>query len=106
MRHYDVLLVNPLIDGMNLVVKEGAAVNRRDGVILLSEGAGAYEELREHVLPVAPADIEGVVRALHRALTMPRRERAARARALRSIVQEYDLTRWLERQFQDLVART
>jgi trehalose 6-phosphate synthase len=104
MRHYDALLVNPLIDGMNLVVKEGAAVNQRDGVILLSEGAGAYEELREHVLPVAPADIEGVVRALHQALSMPRRERAARARALRQIVRERDLTAWLERQFQDLVA--
>jgi trehalose 6-phosphate synthase len=53
---------------------------------------------------VAPADIEGVVRALHQALSMPRRERAARARSLRQIVHERDLTAWLESQFQDLVA--
>lgn len=106
LRHYDVLLVNPLIDGMNLVAKEGAVVNRRDGVILLSEGAGAFEQMRDHVLPVAPADIEGVVRALHQALTMPKRERAARARALRRLMREADLTDWLERQFRDLVALT
>ncbi len=106
MRHFDVLLVNPLIDGMNLVAKEGALVNGRDGVIVLSEAAGAFPQLQEYVLPVAPADIEGTVRALDAALRMPRRERAARARALRAIVREADLTDWLVHQFEDLVALT
>lgn len=106
MRHYDVLLVNPLIDGMNLVAKEGALVNQRDGVILLSEAAGSYDQMREHVLPVAPADIEGTVRALHQALTMSKRERATRARALRAGVYAADLTDWLLRQFEDLAALT
>jgi trehalose 6-phosphate synthase len=106
MRHYDALLVNPLIDGMNLVAKEGALVNRRDGVVLLSEGAGAYEQLREHVIPIAPADIEGVVRALHQALSMPKRERARHAHALRELVRQADLSDWLERQFGDLVSLT
>jgi trehalose 6-phosphate synthase len=106
MRHYDVLLVNPLIDGMNLVAKEGAVVNRRDGVILLSEGAGAFEQLQEHVIPLAPADIEGAVRALHQALTMPKRARASRARALRRLVHDADLNDWLERQLRDLVSLT
>lgn len=104
MRHSDVLLVNPLIDGMNLVVKEGALVNQRDGAIVLSEAAGAYEELREHVIGVAPADIEGTVRALHEALVMPAEERRRRAEALRATVRERDLAHWLEQQFQDLFA--
>lgn len=106
MRDFDVLLVNPLIDGMNLVAKEGAIVNRRNGVIVLSEAAGSYDQMRDHVLPVAPADIEGTVRALHRALTLPKRERARHARALRAMIHEADLHDWLERQFQDLVELT
>lgn len=104
MRQYDVLLVNPLIDGMNLVAKEGALVNRRDGVLVLSEAAGAYEQLREHVIGVAPADIEGTVRALHTALTMPDEERRRRAAALRAAVREHDLARWLQTQFEDMLA--
>ena len=51
---YDVLLVNPIIDGMNLVSKEGPLVNERDGVLILSELAGSYEQLQECVLPVSP----------------------------------------------------
>lgn len=106
LRRYDVLLVNPLIDGMNLVVKEGALVNERDGVIVLSEAAGAYEQLRDHVIAVAPADIEGTVRALHEALTMPPEMRRARAEAARRGVKEYDLARWLEQQFEDMAGLT
>ena len=51
----DVVLVNPLIDGMNLVAKEAALVSQRDAVLVLSETAGAYDQMAEHVLPVAPA---------------------------------------------------
>lgn len=101
---YDVLLVNPVIDGMNLVSKEGPLVNERDGVLVLSELAGSYEQLGEFALPVAPADLEGTVRALHQALTMPRDERRRRAAALKRLVQEEDITFWLERQFRDLMA--
>lgn len=106
LQRFDVLLINPLIDGMNLVAKEGALLNGRDGVIVLSEAAGSFDQLREHVLPVAPADIEGTVRALHHALTMPGPERAARARALRALVRKADLAEWLGRQFRDLLALT
>ncbi len=101
---YDVLMVNPVIDGMNLVSKEGPLVNARDGVLILSETAGSYEQMAEHVLPVAPTDIEGTVRALHRALTMPQRERKRRAQALKRLVQEQDIAVWLESQFRDLTA--
>ncbi|MCJ7522890.1 MAG: trehalose-6-phosphate synthase, partial [Dehalococcoidia bacterium] len=61
MRLCDVLLVNPVIDGMNLVAKEGPIVSAKDSVLVLSESAGAHEQLGEHVVSVAPADIEGMV---------------------------------------------
>lgn len=103
---YDVLLVNPVIDGMNLVSKEGPLVNDRNGVLILSELAGSFEQLQEYVLPVSPADLEGTVRALHQALTMPEDERRARAEGLRRQVEDNDIVRWLESQFKDLLALT
>jgi trehalose 6-phosphate synthase len=96
-----VLLVNPIADGMNLVAKEGALINQRDGVILLSEYAGAYYELGEHVLTVSPFDIHSMAEALHAALTMPRDERQRRAEALRKQVQSADVKNWFYRQMED-----
>ncbi len=104
MRLYDVLLVNPLMDGMNLVAKEGPLVNNRDGVLVLSEMAGAHEQLGDYALSVCPTDLEGTLRALYAALHMPRDERRRRAAALRRAVQEEDITYWMERQFRDLMA--
>lgn len=100
----DVMLVNPLIDGMNLVAKEGSLVNRRDGVLILSEAAGSYDQLREFALSIGPADIEGSVRALHHALRMGARERKRRSQGLRKLVQEEGVREWLMRQFRDLQA--
>jgi trehalose 6-phosphate synthase len=104
MRLYDVLLVNPLMDGMNLVAKEGPLVNTRDGVLVLSEMAGAHEQLGEYALSICPTDLEGTVRALHSAITMPDEEKRRRAAALRRAIQEEDLTFWMQRQFRDLMA--
>jgi trehalose 6-phosphate synthase len=104
MRNSDVLMVNPVIDGMNLVAKEGPLVNRRDGVVLLSETAGAFEQLSEYVLPVAPADIEGMVRTLYQGLEMAPDERRHRAAALREAVTSDDIIAWLASQFRDLLA--
>jgi len=101
---YDVLLVNPIIDGMNLVSKEGPLVNKGDGVLILSELAGSSEQLSDFSLNVSPTDLEGTVRALHQALTMPEEERRRRATALKQLIQEQDITHWLESQFQDLAA--
>jgi trehalose 6-phosphate synthase len=101
---YDVLLVNPIIDGMNLVSKEGPLVNERDGVLILSELAGSFEQLSAHCIPIAPTDLEGTVRAMHEALNMPPAERRRRASALKSLIQNEDITFWLERQFADLMA--
>jgi len=103
MRLFDVLLVNAVIDGMNLVAKEGPVVNTKDGVLVLSETVGAYEELGEYALGVAPADLEGTMRAMHQALTMPPEERHARAQSLRKTIGEHDVGAWLCRQFDDLM---
>jgi trehalose 6-phosphate synthase len=102
MRLCDVLLVNPVIDGMNLVAKEGPIVSANNSVLILSESAGAHEQLGEHVISIAPADVEGLTRALHEALTMDAAERKRRAEALRKAIEEEDITKWLYHQFQDI----
>src|SRR6202022_43184 len=75
LRNFDVLLVNPVYDGLNLVVKEGALVNHINGVIVLSENAGAHEELHAHVLSVNPFDVETTAPAMLAGLTMGPDER-------------------------------
>jgi trehalose 6-phosphate synthase len=101
MQLYDVLLVNPIADGMNLVAKEGVLVNRKNGVLLLSEYAGAFYELGEHALTVSPFDVYGTAEAMHQALTMPMAERAQRAEALRQIVVKNDVREWFAAQVED-----
>jgi trehalose 6-phosphate synthase len=102
MSEADVMLVNPIIDGMNLVAKEAPIVNTRNAVLILSEGAGAFEQLQDGVLPVTPTDIEGTARALEMALTMPADERARRAALLRAEVEQNDISTWLYQQLSDL----
>jgi trehalose 6-phosphate synthase len=92
---YDVLLVNPVRDGLNLVAKEGPLVNTADGVLLLSREAGSFEELRGEALELNPFDVEGTAEALLEALDMPGPERARRARALRGIVASRKPGDWL-----------
>jgi len=95
MRLYDVLMVNAVIDGMNLVAKEGPTVNNRDGVLILSETVGACEQLGENALTVAPTDLEGMTQALYTALTMPPDEKKKYATALKKSIEEEDITNWL-----------
>ena len=101
---YDVLLVNSLADGMNLVSKEGPVVNERDGVVVLSTEVGSHRELSGGVLSVAPTDIAGTADALWLGLTMAEQEKRDRAQRLRRIVARNDLRNWLERQSEDLSA--
>ena len=98
----DVLLVNPFADGMNLVAKEGPIVNKCKGVLVISEGAGAYHQLAEAALGVAAGDVEGTADALYRALTMPEAERADRLQRLRRVIEAEDLDWWARRQIEDL----
>jgi trehalose 6-phosphate synthase len=104
MQLYDVLLVNPITDGMNLVAKEGPMLNQRDGVLVVSEGAGASEELGDGALVVSPYDVLHTAEALHRALVMPAEERAERAATLRAAVEQHTVDDWLHDQLNDLAA--
>ncbi|MDQ6878419.1 MAG: trehalose-6-phosphate synthase [Candidatus Dormibacteraeota bacterium] len=101
-KNYDVLLVNSLYDGMNLVAKEGSLLNRRQGVLVLSENVGAWEELGQDALTINPFDVEATTAALYQALTLPHEDRARRAARLRATVKANDIARWTERQFADL----
>ena len=93
-KQFDVLLVNAVFDGLNLVAKEAPLVNERDGVLILSENAGAHEELGEWALTVNPFDVAGQARALHEALTMAEDERRRRLEGIRRRVREHDIEAW------------
>jgi len=99
---YDVLLVNSIADGMNLVAKEGPIVNERDGALVLSTAAGAFDELRHGALPVHPRDVDQTAQALHAALTLSAGERRERAESLREAVLRHDLDAWLRLLLADL----
>lgn len=92
----DVVFVNPVRDGLNLVAMEGPLVNRRDAALCLSREAGAYELLRDHCVPVHPFDVSQSAAALHRALTMEPGERAEHARAIRQRIGENPAEGWLD----------
>jgi trehalose 6-phosphate synthase len=99
------MLVTALRDGMNLVAKEYVATRTDDdGVLVLSEFAGAADELRTALL-VNPHDIDGLKDAMVQAATMPKRERQKRMRAMRKRVFEHDVTRWSD-SFLDELRRT
>jgi trehalose 6-phosphate synthase len=101
-KQFDALFVNAIFDGMNLVAKEAPLVNERDGVLILSENAGAHAELGEWALSVNPFDVAGQAAAIHRALTMPAGERRARLEAIRGHVREHDVAEWIEAHLGDL----
>jgi trehalose 6-phosphate synthase len=95
-KQFDVLLVNAIFDGMNLVAKEAPLVNRRDGVVVLSENAGAHAELGEWALSINPFDVDGQAEALGAAIALDAEERRGRLEAIGAYVREHDLTAWVE----------
>jgi len=101
-KHYDLLMVNAMFDGMNLIAKEGPLVNERNGVSLLSENTGAHEELAEFALSVNPFDVQEQADAIHRALTMSAEERSWRAQGLKRIVTARDPGDWVDDQLADI----
>lgn len=101
-KQFDVLLVNAIFDGMNLIAKEAPLVNVRDGVLVLSENTGAHEELGEWAITVNPFDVAGQAEAIHAGLTMPVEERRRRLEAIRRTVREHDIGAWIEDQLADL----
>jgi trehalose 6-phosphate synthase len=101
-KHYDLLLVNAMWDGMNLVSKEGPLVNTRDGMIVLSENTGAHEELGECALSVNPFDVQEQADAMYHALTASPQERGSRMNVLRRIITSRTPADWIDQQLADI----
>jgi trehalose 6-phosphate synthase len=101
-KHFDLLLVNAMWDGMNLVSKEGPLLNTRDGVIVLSENTGAHEELGDFALSVNPFDVQEQADAMYRALTASPEERRSWMSRLRKIITSRTPSDWIEDQLTDI----
>jgi trehalose 6-phosphate synthase len=102
---YDVLLVNPVFDGMNLVAREGPLLNRNDGTLVLSRNAGASEILGDGPIPIDPMDIAGTAAAVRHGLEMQREERRRRAGELRRAAESRTPADWVDEQLADLRAQ-
>jgi len=99
-RHADVALVSSIRDGMNLVAREFVAAQvDEDGMLVLSDQAGACNDLGEYALTVSPFDVRQFADRIEEALTMPVSERQYRTRAMRWQVADADLDAWLDRHF-------
>jgi trehalose 6-phosphate synthase len=98
----DVLLVNPIRDGMNLVAKEGPILSDRSCALVLSTEAGAAAELGNDALMINPFDVSQTAQALHQALTMDASDRARRCSALVSAASALPPGRWLAEQLRAL----
>ncbi|MDP8956794.1 MAG: trehalose-6-phosphate synthase [Actinomycetota bacterium] len=103
---YDVLLVNAVFDGLNLVAKEGPVLNETDGVLILSQNAGAFAEIGEHAIGIHPFDLQATAKALATALEMDEAERKRRAAELRRTVLANRPQDWVRRQLADLESAT
>ena len=102
-KHYDVLLVNAIFDGMNLIAKEAPLVNERDGVLILSENAGALrgaDRLGDGASTRSTSSSRRTPSS--QALTMPAEERNTRIEGIRAQVREHDIARWIDTQLADL----
>jgi trehalose 6-phosphate synthase len=101
-KEFDVLMVNSIYDGMNLVAKEGPIVNERDGMLVLSENAGCHEQLGQWAFSINPFDVDATAEALYRALMMDQRPRRARLNRIRESVRQNDIAGWISSQLQDI----
>lgn len=102
LKNYDCLLVNSIYDGMNIVPKEGAAVNENGGVLILSETTGAYDELKDYSLNINAFDISQTADAIYKAVTMGQKERIQRLEGLKNIISEKNVYMWMMEQFNDI----
>lgn len=98
MRCSDVLLINPVRDGMNLVAQEGCILAESGAALVLSRDAGAYDLMGDDALVVNPYDVSATAAALHRALSMPQAERRERCERLIAAVTALPPTEWFSEQ--------
>ena len=103
-KQYDVLLVNALFDGMNLIAKEAPLVNTRGGVLILSDTTGASAQLAEWALSVNPLDVVEQAQAIETAVDMAADERRSRIEGIRRHVETHDISQWIADQLDDLDA--
>ncbi len=97
-READLALVSPIRDGMNLVAQEFVAAQGADpGVLVLSRGTGAYDEIGEHALAIDPFDRADFATTIEDALAMPSEERRQRMAGLRRAVAARNLQSWVRR---------
>ncbi len=101
-KHFDLLLVNAMWDGMNLVSKEGPLVNQRHGMVILSENTGAHEELGDCAISVNPFDVQEQADAIYYALTAPEEERRRRWERLHTIITSRTPAEWIDSQLEDI----
>ncbi|MDD1774938.1 MAG: trehalose-6-phosphate synthase [Methanobacterium sp.] len=104
LKRYDVLLVNPILDGMNIVAKEGSAINENKGVLVLSTGAGCYEELKEGAICINPYDLRQTAESLDMALLMDDKTKEELQKNAISALKANDLNRWTSSQLDDIEA--
>jgi trehalose 6-phosphate synthase len=101
-KNFDCIIVNPISDGMNIVPKEAAVVNEKDGILILSETAGCFDEIKDETIPVNPYDISQTAEAYYQAIKMGENERKKRLRNLNSIVANRNIYDWISDQFRDI----
>ena len=97
------LLVNAVADGMNLVAKEGPIVNENNGVLILSERAGASQQLAPGAIVISPCDVYATAEAIHQALAMEDEEKKTRAKTLRWLIENDDVYCWIKNQLLSIV---
>lgn len=105
LKRYDVLLVNSIADGMNLVAREGPLINDRDGVVVVSNSTGAAEVLGASAIVINPFDISATAGAIARALSLSPQERARRSSDLRIRAAAHPPSAWLAAQVNELTSR-
>ncbi len=104
LKKYDVLMVNPILDGMNIVAKEGSVVNENNGVLVLSTGAGCYEELKDGAICINPFDLRQTAESIDMALLMDEKTKIQMIANTRTAIQKNDLNKWVSDQLNDIEA--
>lgn len=104
LKRYDVLMVNPILDGMNIVAKEGSVLNENNGVLVLSTGAGCYEELKNGAICINPYDLRQTAESLDMALLMDDATKAEMLALARAAIERNDLSKWVSDQLHDIEA--
>ncbi|MEN4016869.1 MAG: trehalose-6-phosphate synthase [Methanobacterium sp.] len=104
LKRYDVLMVNPILDGMNIVAKEGSVANENNGVLILSTGAGCYEELKNGAICINPFDLRQTAESIDTALLMDDETKAQMIKNAREAIQRNDMNKWVSDQLMDIEA--